>query len=148
MILNNVEEVISALMREMSAHAGRVAATWAQKGLDIISSLQSCSGVEKWIESTGQLTLTIHHAPRLGVEGKRAMPQVLIDPRHPDVFGEIKYLIPFENRPWEYLGGRAKDIPAAIAMINDALACCEQRAEHLYVDLHPPPKVPSQPSDR
>ena len=147
MILHNVDQVISQLKDEVSAYAGRIGADFARKGLEFISFLQATDGDEKWIEYTGQLTFTLHHAAPRGIDGKRALPQVLIDPRQGRTFGEILYLTPFENRPWEYLGGRAKDTTAAIAMIVDALSRCEQRAEYLYEDLRKPPNRRGQPAD-
>jgi hypothetical protein len=135
-ILRNIEQVVAELNRTLaydgsSDHDIRT----AQKGIDLISSLQSTDGPEKWIEYGGHLMLTLYHSPRFGIEGKRAIHQVFIDPHQPFAFGEIKYLLPIENRPWEYVSGFAKDIPDATAMIIDALARCEQRNEHLYESL-------------
>ncbi len=136
MILNNVEQVVSELTGTLAYDgASRHDVLTARKGLDLISSLQSSDGPEKWIEYGGHLMLLLYHAPRFGIDGKRAIPQVLIDPRQPFVFAEIRYLLPTESRPWKFASGIAEDISAATAMMIDALGRCEQHDEHLYESL-------------
>lgn len=136
MILKNVEQVVTELKGTLAYDgSSRHDTQTAQKGLELIALLQLSDGAEKWIEYGGHLTIVLYHAPRFGIDGKRAIPQVLIDPRHPFVFGEIKYLLPAESRPWEYVSGLAKDISSATAMIIDALRRCEQHEQHLYESL-------------
>jgi hypothetical protein len=111
----------------------------AQKNLDLIALLQSSVGPEKWIFLDEGSQLGVYHAPRF--KGRRAIPQVLIGPaifiedRRPLIGSEIKYLLPVENRLWEYVRGSAPDAPTAAAMVIEALGRCEQRDEHLYEPL-------------
>ncbi len=136
MILHNFEQVLKELNGTLEYDgSSRHDIQTAQKGIELIASLQLAGGPKKWIEYDGHLTLAIYHAPRFGIEGKRAFPQVYIDPREPFAFGDIKYLLPSENRPWEYVSGFAKDVPDATTMIIDALERCEQRDRHLYESL-------------
>lgn len=136
MILNNVEQVFTELNGTLAYdRSSQRDCQTAQECVALIASLQASAGPEKWVEYGGHLMLMLFHAPRFGIEGKRAIPQVLIDPRQPFMFGEIKYLLPAENRPWEYVSGFAKDIPAATAMIIEALERCERHEEHLYESL-------------
>jgi hypothetical protein len=134
MILNNVEEVIKELKVSPASQGWDQSDRTAQKGLDLIASLHSIDGPEKWIAYNGHLTLALYHAPRFGflIDGKRARSQVWIDPRPPSGFGEVHYLLPAEQGPWTYASGYAQDVPTAAAMIIDALKRCEQRDEHLY----------------
>ncbi len=135
MVLNNVDRVIAELHATLAYEGSqRDQIATAKKLLDLISSLQSSDGPEKWIELHGHLTLALYHAPQFvhDVKIKRAIAQVVIYPRHPLVFGEIKYLLPVESRPWEYASGIAEDTSTAAGMIIDSLHRCEQRDEHLH----------------
>jgi len=140
MILHGVEQVIEELNGSLASKrtADR---RIAQRNLDLIASLQSSVGPEKWIVLQGHLDLGVYHAPPIGTKGRRSIPQVLIglaiyiQENRPLIGSEIKYLLPIERRPWEYVLGSAPDVPAATAMILDALGRCEQRDEHLYETL-------------
>ena len=101
------------------------------KGFRLIDALRNRAGPELWIGYSGHFHLAICTSNPHSLASDRKVVQILVDLRQPDLIFEIRYVLPFEKRPWRWAGGYAETIDDAVDLVIQAAAACERRPQYL-----------------
>lgn len=94
--------------------------------------LATLPGPAKWVRLNHYQQLSFFALDQR--EHPRQHSQVMIHfhvagPKH--TIATVEYLLPFEQRPWQYATTTAYSMSDAIKFVADGLARCESRHEHL-----------------
>ncbi len=99
--------------------------------VNLLDILETRAGPTKWIRLNHFTTVSFFAYNQAEFAGTiyRQFPQLPIFCRAR--YSEVQFLLPIEQRPWEWAKTIASDIQEAADLVIDGLARCESRREYL-----------------